>query len=319
MDKNTANCFTGKTASRANFNAGAGIRLTGFVNFLLVCLYMVSCGDPSDLELSRLICWDESVNERFVSSMEWNKKYLDSIIMVPSDHYQIYCMADSHIGSTADEHEPTTMNFDKILSAVKTDKPAALVIAGDLGTGREKDNVLVHEHLSEVLVSQFFMVGNHDLFFDGWDSFLQIFGSSSFYFTIQTPVAKDLFICLDNGNGTLGSKQVKWLRKVLETIRPEYRHCIVFAHNNLFRIPQKEFSEPPVSTPPIEELNLLLDFFARYEVNAYISGHGHETQKSIIGTTRNIIIGTCLDGSDYPGYLKIQFQDGEIAYKFVSI
>jgi hypothetical protein len=319
MSKITVNSFTGKTASRAICNAEKGIRLTDFIYFLFFSLSLVSCGDPSDLELLRLISWDESVNDRFNSSMEWNKKYLDSIIIVPSDNYQIYCMADSHIGSTADEHEPTTVNFDKILTFVKTDKPAAFVIAGDLGTGREKDNLLVHEHLSEVLIPQFFMVGNHDLFFDGWDSFLQIFGSSSFYLTIQTPVAKDLFICLDNGNGTLGSKQVKWLREILKTVRPGCRHCIVFAHNNLFRIPQKDLSEPPVSTPPIEELNLLLDFFARYEVNAFISGHGHETQKSITGTTRNIVIGTCLDGSDYPGFLKLQFQDGEIAYIFISI
>ena len=39
----------------------------------------------------------------------------------------------------------------------------------------------------------FLITGNHDLFFDGWKTFYEFFGSSTYYFTVSTPEVPDLY------------------------------------------------------------------------------------------------------------------------------
>lgn len=52
---------------------------------------------------------------------------------------------------------------------------------------------------------------------------------------VNTSEASDLFICLDSGSGTLGEKQLAWLREILEKKRANSQNCFVVTHNNFFR------------------------------------------------------------------------------------
>ena len=71
----------------------------------------------------------------------------------------------------------------------------------------------------------FVIVGNHDLFYDAWDAWLQTFHTSTYYYYVQTPSFKDIYIMLDSANGTLGEKQSAWLEDVLSNQRSGCRHC----------------------------------------------------------------------------------------------
>ena len=93
-------------------------------------------------------------------------------------------------------------------------------MAGDLTTGHEEDYNVFEQHLPQQdSLPAFLIAGNHDLFFNGWKEFYSRFGSSTYLFTVKTPDATDLFICLETGGGTLGDKQLEWLINILQTIR----------------------------------------------------------------------------------------------------
>jgi hypothetical protein len=157
------------------------------------------------------------------------------------------------------------------------------------------------------------MVGNHDLWFNGWNQFYSRFGSSTYIFTIETPAAKDLFICLDTGSGTLGKKQMDWLKEILQTSRNEYRYCILFTHNNMFR--NRHTSS---TNPLVEELHVLIELFTIHKVDMIITAHDHIKYEEKFGNTIYITMDALEDGLDYSGYFKLNMIDGNIDYEFIN-
>ena len=146
----------------------------------------------------------ESVDERFEQSMRWNDANPFKEIQVPDENYTVCVMGDSHVGGTK--------NLDSFLNESIDADAVAAVMAGDLTNGHSEDYSAFQEHIQEINELQIFpLVGNHDLFFDGWKQFYSHFGSSVYYFTVKTPQNTDLFICTDTGSGTMGRKQFRKL------------------------------------------------------------------------------------------------------------
>ena len=185
-------------------------------------------------------------------------------------------------------------------------------MVGDLTTGLRHDYSLFQQHLPDQdSLHSFLIAGNHDMFSEGWEEFYSRFGSSSYFFTIKTPVARDLFICLDTGGGTLGDKQLEWLINLLQTNRTKYRRCIVFTHNNILRPRHVE-----TTNPFIEELHVLFDIFTEYQVDMVVTGHDHKHDATVFGKTTYIIMDALKDGSNNAGYMKIGVNKGVIDYTF---
>ncbi len=239
--------------------------------------------------------------------MDWNNTHSYREISVLSDDYLILSAGDSHVGGTK--------NLDSFFNIAKSNNVAAVVMAGDLTTGHENDYTVFEQHLpSQYSLPVFLIAGNHDLFFNGWREFYSRFGSSSYLFTIKTPNATDLIICLETGSGTLGNRQLDWLIKILETQRAGYRHCMVFTHNNFFRSRHTESTNPPV-----EELQVLLELFAKHHVDMVITGHDHKKDTEVFGNTTYIIMDALKDGESNAGYFQIRVKNGGIGYKFENL
>ena len=149
------------------------------------------------------------------------------------------------------------------------------------------------------------------MFSNGWEEFYNRFGSSTYFFTIKTPVVSDLFICLDTGGGTLGDRQLAWLINLLKTKRSEYRRCIVFTHNNLLRPRHTD-----TTNPLIEEMHELFDLFTEYQVDMVVTGHDHKHNATVFGKTTYIIMDALKDGLDNAGYFRIRMNNGIIDYAF---
>lgn len=263
---------------------------------ILAILSLAACTGFEDLS--------ETANQRFIQSIEWNNTHSFKEIFVASDDYSILAMGDSHVG--------TTKNLDELFNIGKSSQATALVMAGDLTTGKSKDYDTFQEHLpSEDSLPTFLVAGNHDLRTGGWQEFLTRFGSSSYQFTIKTPVAKDLFLCLETGGGTLGDKQLSWLINILNTTRSNYRHCVVITHNNILR-PRHTDS----TNPPIEETEVLLELFHTFRVDMVITAHDHQRDMQSLGNTSYIIVDALEDGLSNAGYFKIQFENGGLRYEF---
>lgn len=246
----------------------------------------------------------ETANQRFIQSMDWNNAHSYREIIVQEDDYMILSMGDSHIGGTN--------NLDRFFTIAKTKNVTAVVMAGDLTTGQEKDYKVFEEHLpSQDSLASFSVAGNHDLFSNGWNEYYSRFGSSSYHFTIKTPNATDLFICLETGGGTLGTRQLEWLTNLLHTSRKGYRNCFVFTHNNILR-PRHTDSTNPL----VEETGALLTIFAEYQVDMVITGHDHKQDATVFGITTYIIMDALKDGQSNAGYFKLDVKDGNIDYEF---
>jgi hypothetical protein len=262
----------------------------------LIVLTLSSCMKSEDLA--------ETANQRFRQSIDWNNTHPYREITVQSDDYLILSMGDSHVGGTD--------NLDSFCHLAIARNAAAVVMAGDLTTGHSKDWDTFEQHLPlQDSLPSFLIAGNHDLFFNGWKEFHSRFGSSSYLFTIKTPMATDLFICLETAGGTLGDDQIDWLINILETKRSGYRHCIVFTHNNLFR-PRHTDS----TNPPVEELQVLLGLFTKHNVEMVITGHDHKHDAAVFGITAYIIMDALEDGLSNAGYFQIRVRNSNIDYVF---
>jgi predicted phosphodiesterase len=270
--------------------------------FLTGVLVMTGCSkDAGYFSLT------ESVDARVEQSLEWNGEHQNRNLVVNNDDYTIYCMSDSHLG--------TAHNLDRFLGNAIQSNPSAVVLAGDLCSGKEEDYLVLKKHLPfNDSIPYFTMAGNHDLHFAGWDTFFSLFGSSTYSFEVKTPAASDLFICLDTSEGTLGRLQYNWLKKILELTRKDYRRCIIITHNNLFRPKQAE------STNPLpDEILALTELFTVNHVDMIIAGHDHRRDDRIFGITRYIVMDPIEDSAENAGYLVLRVVNGSMVTNFVNL
>lgn len=271
----------------------------------IVPFFLFNCSD--DRDLTGFVASPDTVNERFVQSEDWNSRHSSKQLEIATENYSILVGGDSHIGGV--------QNFNALLAAAKKPEILALVMVGDIVTGKTEDYKTLNECLTDFKdVPYFMMAGNHDLFFDGWKTFYENFGSSTYYFTVKTPSASDLFICLDTATGTVGDKQLSWLINILSNERNKYRNCIVFTHLNFFRNHNQASTNPLVT-----ELYVLLDLFAKNRVNMVVSGHDHVKAINEFGNTTYITLSALKDGSSDPSYLKLTINGDKFEYTFEPI
>lgn len=273
--------------------------------FILGFLLVLPACDKMDLP--GMFVEKESANFRFDQSEQWNKLHGFSNIDVPAEEYTLCIAADIHMGGT--------LNFNKFITDSKSANAAAVILNGDISTGSTADYHKLQQQLPDSLELKYFsLAGNHDLFFNGWEEFHRLFGSATYYFTVQSPLASDLFICIDTGNGTLGIKQLDWLKKVLQEKRSLYRNCIVFTHSNLYR------AKHSLTTNPVgEESLIIMDLFTKYQVNMVISGHEHNQAVITFGNTTYITSDSMTDENENASYVKLTIKNGIIDYQFIRI
>jgi predicted phosphodiesterase len=271
---------------------------------LLIALYVYSC---DYLDFAGMFVVDESINDRFEQSLIHNESHPSTKLTNAGNEYIITVIADVHIGEV--------VNFNTFLQQSKTMNAVATVLNGDICNGNDYDYEKLSRNLPDTADLKYFMLaGNHDLFFGGWQYFYKEFGSSTYYFIVESSNTSDLFICLDTGSGTLGNKQLHWFKTVLTELRHLYRNCIVFTHNNLYRIRKTE------STNPVpEELLVLTDLFARHRVDMVITGHDHVRNVVQMGNTTHITMDASFDGHKNASFLKLTLNKYAINYEFINM
>lgn len=278
-----------------------------WIVFLSLSITVPSCF--KDADFSGLVRSSAPVEERFSQSMEWNAHHPFTNIIVTSEDYNLLVTADVHVGNAGTIH-----NYLKFIErGIKSDI-TAMVFAGDISTGKEEDQITFKNQLPDQYVKPSFVImGNHELYYDGWEYFYRLFGSSTYYFTIQTPSKQDLYICLDTGSGTLGKSQFGWLKNILDTRRKDFDKCVIVTHQNFFR------DHHTGSTNPLtEELISLMDLFEKYQVNMVITGHDHRRALDELGNVTYVTMDALKDDAKNATYLLFKKQAGGFDYDFVK-
>ena len=274
------------------------------ISLAIAAFCLAACGDADVIGM--IASTSDGVEKRADYSLSLNKTIGFQTIISHQEEYQLCLIGDTHFG--------TAENFKKVEAAVEN-SALAIVHVGDICTGKKDDYQKAAELLKNSPLKIFPLVGNHDLYFGGWQYFKEYFGSSMFYFEVQTPTAKDLHVCLDSGNGTLGKKQYDWLKNLLASKRADYRRCFVYSHTNMFRT---DGSQSPSSNMPIEETYQLMALYGKHKVDAVIMGHDHSREELSFNKVRYITLDALRDGVKNASYL-ILTANTSFSYQFIDL
>ena len=294
---------------RRSFLAPAALGMTA----LLLIVFLASCGKNIDYA-GLFYTINESPDERFAQSMEYNSGLGYDIITDVPDNYEVYVMSDIHVDFSTD-------NLDRFVSDYLADSvaPPFALCLGDLINATDHWDYF-DEHVKPVSDAGrriFYTVGNHDIYFDQWHEYFKRFGSSTYWFEVQTVSGfKDLYIAIDSGNGTLGVDQRDWLETVLRKKHNQgYRHIIVYTHTHFFK---KDTSQGHTSNFNLEETYDLLDLFDRYDVSMVLQGHSHSRDLTLFKDVVYLRVDSLED--HYPDAYYTILTIGEyINYEFVGM
>lgn len=257
----------------------------------------------------------DGVESRFAQNTEMLEDLNAGAVETDGD-YIFYVAADPHVNQT---HR----NLDMFNDAMRNDSEAAFgVILGDCTDVR--DNLPAYLEALRYSPDRhsynhklFHVLGNHDLFFKGWQDFKECVGPSTFWFEVVFPEGKDLYITLDTATGSLGRKQTEWLKSFLGNNRERYRHCILLTHTNFFYTDKTQGSS---GNMPVEESFALIDLLGRNNVTLVLQGHDHFREDLTYDDVRYTVLGTIRDEIQSPEYLKIAVnQNGiELDWQLIS-
>ena len=280
---------------------------------LAFCLlpFLASCNLTPNLDMVGMFYGQSPRNnERFEESMRYNEEHgVCRTISLPQDEYKIYIATDMHVDST-------WRNTLKWATLAQNDPECSFaIVLGDMINAQDNWEHFM-EGMKPLTKTWFPTCGNHDIYFGQWKDYVAHFGTATYYFIIQTPGAKDLYICLDTSDGTLGVKQMKWLKDLLQQSSAEgYRHIIVYTHTHMFK---RDSSQGHTSNFTMEETYEITGLLSQYKVEWYVSGHDHSREITDFKGVRYIIVDALEDPVEEPAYMIATIGD-DLKYDFVKL
>lgn len=194
----------------------------------------------------------------------------------PVENYSFVIITDTHFenksGRSCDN------SFYEWLFNLQT-KPLFCICLGDVANFGFSENFDVYNKFIKKMQTDYKMpvytiVGNHDLYNSGWNSFKKkIFPYTSFYH-FETKSFSWYF--LDTGNGEVGSIQYKILKTKMEK---DSKPKLVFMHYPLFANGDSLFCMEDTT-----ERNMLVTLFEKNNVKYDFVGHTHKYSRSEIGS-----------------------------------
>ena len=278
------------------------------VKLILLLISAITASSCTHLDLKGLfIPTSEGVEKRFEQSLEINSD-LNAGYVNTQESYSFYVAADPHI-------DQTHRNLDIFNDVLRNDTEASFgVILGDCTD--VKDNLPTYLEALSYSPDRhacnheiFHILGNHELFYNGWEDFRELVGPSVYWFVVEFDGGKDLYISLDTATGSLGRKQTNWFKSFLKENRSDYRHCVILTHTNFFYTDNSQVSS---GNMPLEESYALIDFLGDQNVSLVLQGHDHYREDIVYDNVRYTILGAILDKSEAPEYLKINVTNDEI-------
>lgn len=191
--------------------------------------------------------------------------------------FSIAFMGDAQIAGSGEGDR-----LEAALSDASAKGVSFAVVAGDLSnSGRDYQFDRYLNIMNNSGLTYYSVIGNHDIFFDGWKEYKSKIGRSIYTITADN---LQLFV-IDAANGLLGRRQLKWLEEELSNSSAS--HKIVVGHyppwvgklSSYFKMDSEE------------EAAILKDILYRNNVKYMFAGHYHGFEKIQIGKTWYITSG----------------------------
>jgi predicted phosphodiesterase len=284
---------------------------------LVIGIVCVSCGPDTRLDLAGMFVGSSpTIDKRFEQSMEYNKQAGYATIQATADDYRVYVCTDTHIHNTR-------TRWEYFIDAYRADLKCPVAIhLGDV-----IDATTDFDYVEEALAPQatqankvdtlMAVCGNHDIYFKQWKNFIKTFKTSNYYFVVNTPSGKqDLFIVYDSADGTVGRKQLQWLRETLEWAdKQDFRHIVACTHTHFFK---RDGSQGHTSNLTQEETYALLNLMTQHGVEMQWSGHDHCREITQVKGMTCIVVDSMKDEDKEPYYMRVTMGE-KIDYEFVAV
>ena len=272
---------------------------------LVSALLLSACAsEDSTLDMKGMFSPNgEVVNTRFAQSMMYNAERGEIHLDMKSDTYTMYVCTDSHIT------RKTHRNLDYFMTQYKADSSPKLALhLGDIIDAQKNllcADSIVHFAGQTIQDTLFITPGNHDIYFKQWTEYCDYFKTSVYWFDTNngaTPL--DLFVCLDTSEGTLGTKQMKWLHGLLASkSKTGYRRIIVFTHTHFWKL---DGSQGHTSNFSLEETYELASLLAEYNVDYVWSGHQHSRQSVLFKGVNYLVLDATKDDEQGQAYMTVE-------------
>lgn len=284
---------------------------------LVIGIVCVSCGPDTRLDLVGMFVGSSpTIDKRFEQSMEYNKQAGYATIQATADDYRVYVCTDTHIHNTR-------TRWEYFIDAYRADLkcPVAIHLGDVIDATTDFDYVedaLAPQATQANKVDTLMAVcGNHDIYFKQWKNFIKTFKTSNYYFVVNTPSGKqDLFIVYDSADGTVGRKQLQWLRETLEWAdKQDFRHIVACTHTHFFK---RDGSQGHTSNLTQEETYALLNLMTQHGVEMQWSGHDHCREITQVKGMTCIVVDSMKDEDKEPYYMRVTMGE-KIDYEFVAV
>ncbi len=256
-----------------------------------VILFAVSCEYVEFLGI--VSSRSQNVRERFI-----DKDNLPVILppyVADTSNFSFLVIAYLHYYDVDEKY------FKDISADDRFDEISFIVVCGDVaqsGLKHQYDYLL--EDLKNVNVPVYYVIGNHDLYNNGYAEWRSILGRTVYDFKI----GDNHFIFTDTANGTIGSDQKNWIIDTLSASNSINK--FVFSH---YSPTDKEFQSPTALSYP-EDAYFLYDVLEKYGVKYYMCGHLHFYDEKEIRGVKYIIVNTAQNSANK--YLKISIINNTI-------
>ena len=276
----------------------------------------VACGPDARLDMAGMFAGTSpKIDERFAESQVYNQQHGFVTLQAPVEDYRVYVCTDTHITNT----QTRWTNF---IETYRQDMfcPVAVHL-GDIIDAQNHYDEMYSAYQAVPMNSSKFdtlmaITGNHDIYFKQWPKYIELFKTCTYYFIVRTPSgAQDFFICYDSADGTVGTKQLDWLKETLQWADTQgFRHIVACTHTHFFK---RDYSQGHTSNYTIEETYTLLNLFAKHGVEMLWSGHDHSREISKVKGVTCIVVDSMEDDDKNPFYMLVTMGES-ISYEFIS-
>ncbi|MDR0706540.1 MAG: metallophosphoesterase [Treponema sp.] len=190
------------------------------------------------------------------------------------NNYTVLILADIHFGAHPDHPDLPYDEFFQWLEGKKAagETPAFCLVLGDNAEAGTEEEYLQFKDLSDKLESDTYgkipvysIVGNHDLYNNGWRQYTKYCKPYISYYRFNT--GNFSWYALDSGSGTLGGSQLK---NLVSNLKADPKPKVVFSHYPMYGGGNFYFS---LSDP--HERAALISAFAKNNVKIVLEGHQH--------------------------------------------
>ncbi len=157
-----------------------------------------------------------------------------------------------------------------------------LALGDSADTGKTEDFTAVKQAFDDRNMPFRMVLGNHDIYFGGWENWRNLFGSSIFRFDVGQTIS---FFVLDTANGYVGDSQMNWLENELQKSSLPIK--IIATHDPIYMGTTRSLWQLAS-----DEEGAKLKYLAKkYGVKAFLGGHFHGFAENIVDDIFYLVTG----------------------------